>query len=835
MFKLDTPSNVNELQQEEAIKLVKPRAGMPSLKNRTIIYESLMQAWGLTLSNDILMALLSEAPAQLVIATAGSGKTTLAIAKIIGIKLFRKNKNRESIRGDRILYLIYNKENTRDVQCRHLKFLNRLPYAGFSDNINLVGDLAGVPPEKRKSGIYLDTQLKISTMHAFCEEWRREYAGKLNMLGMTALRDEESNTLMNSAAKLILEKHGMQNRAVNAGTLKSLYNLMMESVCSLEDLQFSDRFRELDLPLNVVNDIFTRYEKNKASRRKYDFTDMLVKFYHLLLEDESALERIRKRFDYIIADEYQDFTPIMSKILELIVKDNIPLLCVGDEDQNLYSFRGSDINNILEFTKRFSDAEVYSLQYNRRCAKEIFDLSCRVIACNSLRFNKKLQCASGRTGKVSFVDYSNPEGQAMQVIQELKKIPEGEWGDTYICYRERVSSMILAELLYDAGIPVHVLSGYLPYSHELYGHIAKVLLALAAPKDLVQTLALYKVLPVSKSVWYEDLGYDAKKGRFLKEKDENGNNLMFMHFAKRKYLKCSRINGFGEAMHNLIKISTMMQTDTMDKYFPTLFNQFLKYFWKFKVQVNGMPEYDGYFEKKVYDFFNRKKLYEDVIAHYEARKKIVSANQSNSVGVVLATFHKLKGLEFKHGFIVDMDESIFPNFSLIDSRGYPEDVKLKLKESETRLYFVAITRAKETLHIFYSKTNPSRYVRDELQGSFSKIQPSNVYRLSDVNSMPEIADVTEVVPSMGISLDGLEDFSLDSVEEELPDLFSTEAEDDIALPQTVGEFKGLAENTDRISFDGTSEVKDSFSLEGKLQTGAMTSPSFLNSLFNRLG
>ena len=125
----------------------------------------------------------------------------------------------------------------------------------------------------------------------------------------------------------------------------------------------------------------------------------------------------------------------------------------------------------------------------------------------------------------------------------------------------------------------------------------------------------------------------------------------------------------------------MIQTDTMDKYFPTLFNQFLKYFWKFKVQVNGMPEYDSYFEKKVYDFFNvctksfgaakasntlatcpynswlygryplrtwtgipyfekkvydffnRKKLYTDVIAHYEARKKVVSANQSNSVGV----------------------------------------------------------------------------------------------------------------------------------------------------------------------------------------------------------
>ena len=829
MFKLDTPSNVNEMQREEAVKLVKPRAGMPSLKNRTIIYESLMRAWGLTMSNDVLMALLSEAPAQLVIATAGSGKTTLAIAKIIGIKLFRKNKNGEPLRGDRILYLIYNKENTRDVQNRHLRFLNRLPYAGFSDNINLVGDLASVPPEKRKSGIYLDTQLKISTMHAFCEEWRKEYAGKLNMLGMTALRDEESNTLMDSAAKLMLEKHGMQNRTANATTLKSLYNLMMESVCNLEDLQFSDRFRELSLPLDVVNDIFMRYEKNKASRRKYDFTDMLVKFYHLLLEDKAVLERIRKRFDYIIADEYQDFTPIMSKILELIAKDNTPLLCVGDEDQNLYSFRGSDINNILEFTKRFPDAEVYSLQYNRRCAKEIFDLSCRVIKRNSLRFDKTLQCASGRAGKVDFMDYSNPEGQAMQVIQEQKKIPEGEWGDTYVCYRERVSSMILSELLYDAGIPVHVLSGYLPYSHELYGHVAKVLLALAAPKDLVQTLALYKVLPVSKSAWYEDLGYDAKRGRFLKEKDDDGNNLMFMHFAKRKYLKCSRINGFGEAMHNLIKISTMIQTDTMDKYFPTLFNQFLKYFWKFKVQVNGMPEYDSYFEKKVYDFFNRKKLYTDVIAHYEARKKVVSANQSNSVGVTLATFHKLKGLEFKHGFIVDMDESIFPNFSLIDSRDYPEDVKLRLKESETRLYFVAITRAKETLHILYSKTNPSRYVRDELHGSFSNIQPSNIYRLSDFNSTPEVTEVAGEVPSTGISLDGLEDFSLDSVGEELSDLFCGEAGDDVALPQAVGEFAG------QIPFDGTSEVKDSFVLKGKLQTGAMTSPSFLNSLFSRLG
>ena len=199
------------------------------------------------------------------------------------------------------------------------------------------------------------------------------------------------------------------------------------------------------------------------------------------------------------------------------------------------------------------------------------------------------------------------------------------------------------------------------------------------------------------------------------------------------------------------------------------------------------------------------------------------------MGVTLATFHKLKGLEFKHGFIVDMDESIFPNFSLIDSRDYPEDVKLRLKESETRLYFVAITRAKETLHILYSKTNPSRYVRDELHGSFSNIQPSNIYRLSDFNSTPEVTEVAGEVPSTGISLDGLEDFSLDSVGEELSDLFCGEAGDDVALPQAVGEFAG------QIPFDGTSEVKDSFVLKGKLQTGAMTSPSFLNSLFSRLG
>lgn len=851
MIKLSTPSNVNDLSREEVLKLVKPVAGMPSARNRATLYDAFMKAWGLTLTNDVLLTLLSEEMAQLVIATAGSGKTTLAIGKIIGVKLFRKNKEGKPIRGNRILYLIYNKENTKDVQHRHLKFLNRLANAGFADNVNIVSDLDLVPPAKRGSGIYLDTQLKISTMHAFCEEWRKEYAAKLNMLGMVALTDEESNSIMGNSAKLMLEKHNIASKTATAQALKSLYNLTKESMCEVEDLKNHDMFREINLPVDVICDIFTRYEKSKQTRKKYDFTDMLVKFYELLKTDAGALERIRARFDYIIADEYQDFTPIMSHILELIAKDNTPLLCVGDEDQNLYSFRGSDINNILEFTKRFPDAPVLSLQYNRRCAKSIFDLSKRVIEQNVLRFDKSLVCANSNEGLVEFIPYTSAEGQAMRIVQELKKFPSADLDDTYICYRERASSMILAELLGDAEIPVHVLSGYAPFSHELYKHVAEILLALSAPNDIGMTMKLYKVLPVSKAAWYADLGYDQKTGRFIRERDENGENLMFMHFMKRKYLKCSHISGFDEAMHNLHKISQMINTAPMNQYFSVLFNQLLKYFWKFKAQVTPNPA-DTFFEKRVYGFFNSNRTYPEVIANYEAKLKRVQAQQANSVGVALATFHKLKGLEYKHGFIIDMDESIFPNFSLIDSREYPSDVKERLKESETRLFFVAITRAKETLRIMYNETNPSRYVRYELSGNNSII-PKNVYKLTDITSdsltVAELAlepdleecilgdpEITEVPASSDSQLIGAELEPLDHLFEDDLEELCLPGPVEVKLPVDSGD-SALQTELDNMSIAGGSEAH---AIETKTEpliannAPGSTESSFLRSVLGRL-
>lgn len=94
---------------------------------------------------------------------------------------------------------------------------------------------------------------------------------------------------------------------------------------------------------------------------------MLYKFYCLLRDDNTVRTRVQKFYEYVIADEVQDFTPLMWSILQLMVSDGTPLTCIGDEDQNIYMFRGADIKNLLQFTSIFEGGKIYSLEYNRRC------------------------------------------------------------------------------------------------------------------------------------------------------------------------------------------------------------------------------------------------------------------------------------------------------------------------------------------------------------------------------------------------------------------------------------------------------------------------------------
>lgn len=759
LFKTETPPDIDKYSVDEVYKLIQDPEGsnLPKPIKRLKIIQILFEILGYDLSPDLALALASEPNAQLIIATAGGGKTTGSQIKVVLEKLWRQSKRGGKLSGDKVLSLVYNRHNVAQMKEKHAAIVSRIALSGIK-------------------GFDVDPNINAATMHSFCDQIRTMFVAKIGMLNYKLLDNNEAIKLMDTVKVSILNKFSIRGSNARAEDLITLYNYYRESMIPVEKIDGLDQSVDVPLDTEVVIEIFKLYNTMKKMKKKYDFSDMLNSVYEFLKNNPDDLKQVQKYFDYIVADEVQDFTPIMMSLLQLFVSDGTPLLCIGDEDQGIYNFRGADIYNTLDFESKFNDGKVYSLSQNRRCAANILELAKKVISENDLRFDKQL-LGIRPGGLVQYVSYNTVVGENIQVLDQLKKMSTDELYETIVCYREKNSSIMLAELLENEGVPFNVLSGFTPFSHPLFRDVIAVMDALESPLDRKCMLNLYKVLPITREQMQYAAGYNPKTKKF--------DDVEQMPFWRLDYGSAYNRAGFGDCMELLKTISMGIGKIPMKNYFNTLLSMICKYHWNFiRKSRENLEVYDDYIESKVKTIFDVDYLYREVYNRFSQRKDICRRNQEGRAGVTLSTFHSLKGLEYKNVIIMDMDDSIFPKFSMLESRDYTEMQKKALKECETRLYYVAVTRAKDNLYIYYNQDNPSRYVALYKDDSKSTVSTDT----SDMNFFNE---------SFG-DYDDFEDFEdfedlpeenlIDSTESDTPDLTDT----DLSNTSQVGQSSFLA-------------------------------------------
>ena len=599
------------------------------------------------------------------------------------------SKRGTKISGENILSLVYNKHNVADMKDKHRSYIARLKAAGIK----------GLPD--------IDDSIHACTMHSFCDYWRRMYTVQLDLVGYTLIEEAQAQAMMFRAINLAKRLLDIKDYSgLTSQKVLSFYNLCMESFKEPKDLLDSDKFRDLECPLELVEKCFERYEAAKRLKHKYDYCDILTKFCKLLESDPDVRKNVQEYYDYVIVDEVQDFTPVMWRILKCFVDDGTPMTCIGDEDQLIYYFRGASMNDLLHFSDNFSGGKVYTLTQNRRCRKAILDEAIFAIDTNDLRFNKNL-VGTKDGGSVELIPYNSINGQLIHVVETLKNMPPDERSNSVICFREQACSQLLTELLVENGIEYASLQNSLPYSYELYRHVMDVLNALEMPYEREVYINLYKALPCKKSDLFAVFGFDPNTHRFSSEDEHK-------HFTAYDYNKLMNVSGFSSTINRLIEISRMIPDRPMNEYIPEIFKFVHKYFWDFKCSQKPSKisaDYDELFEKRVFKYFNTGETFKQFYLKHSKTLGLCRKGNELKGGVTISTFHGLKGLEFKHVFVIFMDDDIFPNFSLIRSRGYTKEVTQEVEESETRLWYVAITRAIDDLKIYYSKTNPSCYVQ----------------------------------------------------------------------------------------------------------------------------
>lgn len=731
-FKVDTPDNIHSLSDEDIIKLCEPGVNVKSPKSRVSIIKIIYKLMGYDISNDLLYALADEPKVQLIIATAGGGKTTGISVKLALEQIYRKSLFTTSgkIKGDRILSLVFNSSNVPDMVNRYTSVIKKINSAKFD-------------------GIELDYHLECRTMHSFCLKWITEYAVDLGIVGYKKIENDLKNKLLMTAINKVCAKEGITKipTTLRPDGILNARNFCIETKTTMQDNKDSDKIVDLGVDVSVIEKILMIYDISKKSVRRFDDTDLLILFKKLMDTNEEARRRIVDYYDVITADEVQDFTPFLMDILKSLVGEHTQLYCIGDDDQSIYSFRGADNDNALRFKDIFPEAKIHTLRTNRRCPSNVIDLGNKIIHMNTKRFPKIIEGVRG-PGVIDFRGYNDRMGQFLSIVNLVKEKEHKERNSMVIAYRNRNSSIMLSYLLYESGVPFHVSSGVRPLDFPLFSRVMDVMKALQDGKTKSKLLDLYKVLPITRQEVEEALGYNPDKSKF-----EGGD---YIDIDKIPFSAAKMSNAIFKKHYTFIlQVAKHIDTAHVKDYMPRVIYLVLRNYYNF-ISQDTPAEINDFCTKKCLEFFDKSFNFREIYGYYLNERTRLYSWEENREGVCLTTFHKLKGLEFDNVVLCDLEESIFPNFSMIDFRPYSEEVKLDLKECENRLMYVAVTRAKKNLYLYYNKHDPSIYItmfKDsmETQESLEDVNRSIVFnnKSSFADSAKDIKPSESLMSQLG--------------------------------------------------------------------------------------
>ena len=586
----------------------------------------------------------------LILAGAGSGKTralTYRVANLID----------SGVEPWRILAITFTNKAAREMQERI---------------VQLTGDKA--------------EDVWVSTFHAMCAKILRRDIEKLGYKRSFSIYDDDDqkSVLKNSLKALDIDEKDYTIRELKAKIGDAKNRLLTPD----------EWFRESakDFRCQQIHDIFCDYEKRLRAANALDFDDLLMRTLELFAEHPPVLQSYQQRFSHVLVDEYQDTNFAQYSLVKLLTQKSRNLCVVGDDDQSIYSWRGADIRNILDFEEDYPEATVIKLEQNYRSTSNILDAANQVIANNQERKKKRLWTSAPAGELIRLFCAGDEREEAAWVCDRIQQLHlQGEtYDDVAVLYRTNAQSRVLEEMLMRAGIPYRVYGGLRFYDHKEIKDIIAYLRCIVNPSDDV---SLRRIInqpkrSIGESTIRELMDYAADKNIPL-----YGALSDVPETLSARPRKCVR--EFGELMGELVAVRPSIglsefvahlveKTELRAQYEKDLSDEA-------KTRLENMDEFLG----AVREF--ELAADDPTLENYLENVALITdldQSESTSKHVTLMTVHSAKGLEFRTVFIAGLEEGVFPS-----ARSVSEDDRL---EEERRLCYVAITRAKENLYISYA-------------------------------------------------------------------------------------------------------------------------------------
>ena len=449
--------------------------------------------------------------------------------------------------------------------------------------------------------------------------------------------------------------------------------------------------------------IFNEYDNRLRRSNKIDFDDMLVYCYELLKERKDILGAWQRKFRYILVDEFQDINQLQYDIVRLLAAPEDNLFIVGDDDQSIYRFRGARPEIMLHFEQDYPAAKRVLLDVNYRCSRLIVEGACRVIENNKQRFSKKIRANNQEGPPILHHRFRDQEAEYECVIDKIKTYREkgGSYRDIAVLFRTNTQPRKLVEELISEGIPFRMRDA-LP---NLYDHwiVRDIFAYLHMAQDMKQGM-------VKRSDFLQVMNRPKRYlGRECLESEISWEALLAWYDDKPWV--CERI----EKLEKDLKLCSHLS--------PTGALHYIRNIIGYEEYLKEYADYKGRKPEELFGILDELKELSSgfkTLAEWEAHIVMIRTEllkqarerEQNTDGVALSTMHSSKGLEYRIVFIIDANEGITPHRRVL----FEEDM-----EEERRLFYVAMTRAKELLYIFSvqklygKKAEQSRFVEELLE------------------------------------------------------------------------------------------------------------------------
>lgn len=611
-------------------------------------------------------AVMTNARHALVVAGAGSGKTrtlTFRVARLLA----------DGVPSWRILLLTFTNKAAREMLAR-------------------VGELTGVD----------SAQLWGGTFHSVANRILRRHAGRLGyQQGFTILDSDDQKALFRSLVKQFAGKTSKKDRFPKPEMLLSLHSLAHNTGRSWQRT-LDEEYAHLEQHADTIAQIFEAYARRKEESNSMDFDDLLLNLVRLLRENADLRQELQQRFLHVLVDEYQDTNVLQEELISLLAAgERTSLMVVGDDAQSIYSWRGANVDHIFNFCKTYPDAEMHKIETNYRSVPAILEVSNVAIAHNSRQITKVLRPARPASRFLpAVIPAPDNRTEAQMVAREIDSLLEsGIAGrDIAVLYRAHFHSLDVQMELSRRHIPYRITSGLRFFEQAHIKDVLSVLRLLINPRDEVAFRRLVSTFPrvgdaTASKIWSGWL-------RVVESLPPDETRIASYSEFMRPVAVAPAVRPHWVAF---LSFMDTLRPAGQELTPPELIKRVQNY-----LDAHLRTTYENY-EERLEDIAQLARTVgdspglDDFLSQVALLSEVDQEVQPDDDCVTLSTIHQAKGLEWKVVFIIFLAEGMFPHYRVIT------EGDTNAMEEETRLFYVAVTRAEDRLYMSFPRYNGHSY------------------------------------------------------------------------------------------------------------------------------